>query len=488
MKILDNKVCKIVLLVLGCISLFIAQIFTGPVPYALATVFPLFFLLVTRQASGKKELIKIGALFGIFYIARFYGFFGMPVADIVLLFLFGVIVYLSFVVDYIAFKKKDSIVSTIAFPLAYLTIYSLAYFIRSSPAMRLDFYWADVPIVSSSFAVFGGYGFTFCLLFAFSLVTYAISKKKILPGIIAVLVCALVVGLGLFGESYTEKHTVSKGTVKVAYVAGDYYGDFLTYESPDDDEDYENLKRELAACPSDADMLVFTEEAFFIEESSKDKFISLAEQTAIEKNLYIMLTLSVAREGEKEVNQLYWISPDGEVVAEYTKYCTIPLIETLFYDRGTGEIASFTATINGVDINISSIICFDGDFPLYITRASDDTDWFIIPSWDWIGVEDFHKNIQSLNPIENGVTLFKPTFDGYSIAVSPSGELMNETHTRDTDFGTVNVMDIEVSSTDTFYDSIGPWTWWICPIIFGLLGVWTVACYFKKKGTAVIDK
>ena len=458
-----EKIIKIITLALGCISLGFTQFVHVPALYGIATLFPFFFLINTRKAKDKRELRNIGILFAVFFVVRFYGFFGIPVADILLFFIAGLFIYWAFVLDHFQYKMNDGIISVFTLPLSWLTLYALAGLLRVNPALRLDFYWAETLPVAQVTSIIGSYGLTFVILLVCALFAHAVTKKTPWTAVVAVLLCGLVLGFGFYRLNSAKPE--EKGTVKVAYGIGANYGDFLTYESPDDEQDFYDLAIILQDVPNDIDMFVMAEESFFFDNEENEKeFLDIVTDFAATREIYVMIPIDVKLE-DGEYNRLYWIGPDGEIICSYNKRMTIPLIETLFYERGDGKIAEFTATINGQEIKIASVICFDGDFPNYLSKVSDDVDWFIIPSWDWSGVALLHKGIQSINPIENGVTTLKPTYDGYTIVVDPYGNVTTMNSTDEYGFYSVTELVVTVKSTDTVFDSIGPYLLWLCPIL-----------------------
>jgi apolipoprotein N-acyltransferase len=146
--------------------------------------------------------------------------------------------------------------------------------------------------------------------------------------------------------------------------------------------------------------------------------LARAQDIARQEGIYLAVGLNVigpnsSPEGE---NRLQIIDPRGKVVVNQLKYgCTaihmydfeIPTIDTPY-----GRLAG--------------VICCDLDFP-YVTRqvSQKGVDVLLDPSFEPTSENIIaHSQMAPFSAIENGVSIFRPTSMGISLAIDPYGRIL----------------------------------------------------------------
>jgi apolipoprotein N-acyltransferase len=126
---------------------------------------------------------------------------------------------------------------------------------------------------------------------------------------------------------------------------------------------------------------------------------------------------------------------------------------------------------------ISSLICFDMDFPSF-TRNAGKTgiDLMFNPSSDWKDIDPMHTRMIEYRAIENGFSLVRIAAKGLSAAVDHQGRVLSKVDyftTKDQPM----ISYIPDRGVRTIYSQAGDFTAWLS--ILGL--VFTVFLTLKKK-------
>jgi apolipoprotein N-acyltransferase len=74
----------------------------------------------------------------------------------------------------------------------------------------------------------------------------------------------------------------------------------------------------------------------------------------------------------------------------------------------------------------------------------------------------------SLRAIENGFTMIRPVYNGFSYAVDPNEKLLASMDSDYTDTG-IMYADVPTKGVNTIYATLGELLGWLC--VFGLLGL-----------------
>jgi apolipoprotein N-acyltransferase len=126
--------------------------------------------------------------------------------------------------------------------------------------------------------------------------------------------------------------------------------------------------------------------------------------------------------------------------------------------RGDGKLRELDTPYG----RLSSIICFDADFPQLLAQAGTaDTDLMLDPSNDWHAIDPWHTQMASFRAIEQGFNLIRQTSKGLSAAFDYQGRRlasMDDYHT--TDYAMIS--EIPSKGVHTVYSRFGDWFAWLC--------------------------
>jgi apolipoprotein N-acyltransferase len=111
---------------------------------------------------------------------------------------------------------------------------------------------------------------------------------------------------------------------------------------------------------------------------------------------------------------------------------------------------------------LSSVICFDGDFPQLLAQASAlEADIIIDPSNDGRAISPWNTQMASFRAIEQGFNLVRPTYEGLSATYDYQGRCVSAV----SDFQTVDhvmVSEVSTKGARTLYGKLGDWFAWVC--------------------------
>jgi apolipoprotein N-acyltransferase len=141
--------------------------------------------------------------------------------------------------------------------------------------------------------------------------------------------------------------------------------------------------------------------------------------------------------------------------------------------RGDGKLRELNTPYG----RLSSIICFDGDFPQLLAQAGAlGADVVLDPSNDWRAIDPWHTQMVSFRAIEQGFSLIRQTRRGLSAAFDYQGRPLAAMD----DYQTVDhamVSQVPSRGVRTAYSRLGDWFVWVCLMILVLLTVQT----FRQK-------
>ena len=125
---------------------------------------------------------------------------------------------------------------------------------------------------------------------------------------------------------------------------------------------------------------------------------------------------------------------------------------------------------------IGMSICRDMSFPAYARQAGkQEVDIMLNPSFD---VPKSGGAMYSLRAVENGFTMIRPVYNGYSYAVDPNGRLLAGMDSDQTETG-IMFADVPVQGTSALYSKTGDLLGWIC--FAGFLGFIPLNIILKRK-------
>ncbi|MFD6162337.1 nitrilase-related carbon-nitrogen hydrolase [Nocardia sp. NPDC060256] len=206
------------------------------------------------------------------------------------------------------------------------------------------------------------------------------------------------------------------------------------------------------AARAGAKIVVWSENAARISVSDESAFLAAAQAVARDEQVYLDVAANVylptAPYGRDET---HFIGPDGALLWSYQKAHPIPGLET--YTPGDGKVPVVSTPYG----RIANVICYDADFPAMMHA---DADIMLVPGGDWPEFGRLHTQMSSLRAIENGYSLVRQDFNGWSAAYNPHGQPIS---TQDT---TVDhdpwIVDVPTHGTTTLYRLTGDIFAWLC--------------------------
>jgi len=343
-------------------------------------LFPVFMMTWVR--SNKPSL---GLLLGWFSSILAAAIFSLPVAHLwegtpiywVVTGTVGSLFFLPFAVDRLIGHRLSGITSTLVFPLAWVTI---EYLSSSTPFMSTAYVMAltqfDSPLITQISSVTGVWAITFLMTWLAPVVCLAFEHRFEWSRIarpVSLFLISLIAVL-CFGSIRLGLDRPATSTVRVAGITASSRDKTLesgvsllnTYVPP--------------AADANARIIMTHEVAIFITVEDEPALIRAGQELARKEGIYLLIGLQVEDKGRSLLheNKTIFISPDGELLSEYTKQRLMPG-EIGYYIRGEGP-APVLATPYGT---ISILICSDATFPDFVRRqvGCSDADILLVPAW-----------------------------------------------------------------------------------------------------------
>jgi len=459
----DGTLRYVLLLVLGAFLAICTLIF--PTVNAVYIIGPWIylpcFLYVSRSMTRPLHYILWAVFWYGSLMVRYWGILLPMGAGISMLmqFIAAAVYSIPFLLDRFAYKKNVRIVSLLIFPFAFAAIDYIVELMRLGSLFSLAQTQFDNKLLLQLAAVLGCKGIVFILGLSASFIVYYRKNVKVLGICLAALLVIHICGLARFNINRPLIDASDK--IVIGWSGGPITDDsFFRDESEGDlDGNTACLQRTMdEASEKGVHLLCFPEESFYLHKEYYDSFIKQAQEMAAEYGMILLLPIESwdpENEDALGINQCLLIDAEGNILQDYRKTMLVPAVETNDYEVGDGKLPSVDVSIGDKDLTISYAICFDGDFASYVHTMSDETDLFIDVSWDWDEVEDLHYRIIGLRAVENGVTVLKPTICGYTTVTDYIGRILSKTHSDDTGYEGVNLVELPIAKCSTVYHRIG---------------------------------
>lgn len=228
-----------------------------------------------------------------------------------------------------------------------------------------------------------------------------------------------------------------------------------------------------------AEIVAWAEAAAVVYKSEEAQFALIAAELAKRNNIYLVSTMLLVDDGalssdggEHAENKLVVYGPDGAQLGEYLK------AKSLWnenYVDGDGQPLVLDTSFGKIAFTIG----FDVDFPALIRQAGD-ADIVIAPAADWRTLSPHHSLMSTYRGVENGLSVFRPTYKGLSIASDSHGRLLARTdHFRSS--AETFIADVPTEGVDTFYTRAGDWFAWLAVVILIVLFITAFLSSRRRK-------
>ena len=245
--------------------------------------------------------------------------------------------------------------------------------------------------------------------------------------------------------------------------------DLLAIRKWGDDIDNDLLARAELEAQAGAGIVFWGEANAPVFKQDEPALVQRGSELAAKHGIYLGMALAVLNIGKNPPleNKLVLIKPDGTVAWEYNKVHPVPGPEAAMQIRGDGKLKAIDTPYG----RLSSIICFDADFPQLLAQAGVlRADIILDPSNDWRAIDPWHTQMASFRAIEQGVNLVRHTSNGLSAAYDYQGRRLSAMdHYQTADYAMVS--EVPIRGTRTIYSRFGDWFAWLCLAAFSALAV-----------------
>lgn len=206
----------------------------------------------------------------------------------------------------------------------------------------------------------------------------------------------------------------------------------------------------------EARIVFWQETALMLLKEDEDSLIIKGKQLARDSGIYLGMSVLVVTENFPETlaeNKIIWVSPEGQTW-EYEKAHPTPNEPSI---AGKKEIVAIPTKYG----TLSSVICFDMDFPEYLQQAGKkQIDIMCVPASDWRAITPYHAQIVALRAVEQGFNVVRCTGNGLSVAFDAYGKYLNYRNAFYTKHRTF-ITYLPIRGTRTIYSQIGDLFAWL---------------------------
>lgn len=224
-----------------------------------------------------------------------------------------------------------------------------------------------------------------------------------------------------------------------------------------DDDLLSRAEREMQA---GARIVFWGEANAIVLKEEEAAFVARGGDMATKYHAYLGMAVGVLNVGKTRPleNKLVLVRPNGKVAWEYNKARPVPGPEAALQVRGDGKLQELDTPYG----RLSSIICFDGDFPHLLAQAGVlRADVMLDPSNDWRAIDPWHTQMVSFRAVEQGLNLIRQTSRGLSAAFDYQGRrLAAMDHYQTADYAMVS--QVPTRGVPTIYSMLGDWFAWVC--------------------------
>lgn len=476
----------------AALLLFANGVDTIPIAAWLA---PVFLLRFVRSQNLRVGVPVAYILLMAEFAFQFRGMVPLPgIAYYVFLIAWALPLVAPYLIDRLLAHRLDGLASSLVFPTAWVVS---EYVLSKGPygtwGSAAYSQYGNLPL-EQLVSVTGLWGITF-LIGWFAAVCNWLWEEGLDSGRTrrGVLLCiGTIATVMLLGGARMALFPPSSETVRVASLSARKSGPELSdavsrrmFEDKATNEDMVVIRRWAAARDDDllaraeremqagARIVFWGEANAIVMKDDEAAFVTRGAQLAAKYRAYLGMAIGVWDRGHSRPfeNKLVLIQPNGLVAWEYNKARPVPGPEAAMQVRGDGKLRVLDTPYG----RVSSIICFDGDFPQLLAQAGAlRIDMVIDPSNDWRAIDPWHTQMASFRAIEQGFNLIRQTSQGLSAAFDYQGRrlaAMDYYQARDEDM----VSQVPTKGVRTIYSRLGDWFAWACLaelvlLIFSSLG------------------
>jgi apolipoprotein N-acyltransferase len=475
----------------------ILMIFTfGMYRNLLGTLFaPLFILRFLRgQKVGRGYLLLLLALMVTNTITWWNTTYENPaLGRIIIGAAFGLLYSFGYLPDRLLVRKFHGFTATLVFPVSY-TAYE---FLTTWPSPMssynsLAYGLAASPYFTQLASITGIWGVTFIICWFASIVNWiweeGLAWQRIWRGLAiyaGVMLAVFLFGLVRLTAFLPEPGTVNiHGIIETNYTEDEWRTSVAPMIATDPAAvkafaapDYESyLDGTLREARAGAQIVTWPELAVVGYREDLDGLLKRASDIARQEGIYLAVGVGLLDPNKNPINvaenRFMIIDPRGKIVADQIKYgCTL-------------AFGMYSAQLQTVDTpygRLGGVLCCDADFPYVLRQASQKAvDILFVPSFEPTREELWaHSQIVPFRAIENGVSIFRTTVQGYSLAIDPFGRTLGSMDETLAD-QKVFVAQLPQHRVTTVYSFVGDGLGWLS--VAGFVVFVILAIVQRRKG------
>ena len=469
------KNLKLILFILAICFLYFSN---GRFSFALAAwLFPALLLFVTRNSSKKFVLFVMPLTVAITLQLSFWRFTSSTPTNILFFipFFAGLIFGLIFYVDRILYFTTNKFRSTLFFPLLYTSVDFLnGLFNPFGTTGVLAYSQIDFLPFAQLAAITGVWGLTFMITWFGSVVNWAIinhqqnnSIKKgmlIYSTILLIIVSfgniRLLLPINNTTVSIAGLHTTDKELDGKAFWKALAKKDTVAFNACSNNQLNNLITATRQQANGGAKIILWSEVSPTLLNTKEDSVYNVLKTLAKELNVYLVANPYVATISDKKPeNKIWFFDTAGTNKLTHYKYGGNFIEGSV---EGNKKLIS-TATPYG---NLSSIICWDADFPDVVRQlGKKEVAICFNPASDWREIDPIHSIVAAFRGIENGCSWVRQTRNGLSFMNDPRGKTLVKMDHFETD-NWVNKANVPTVKMFTLYPIIGDLFGWLAIIGF----------------------
>jgi apolipoprotein N-acyltransferase len=469
----------------GLLLLFANGAYAIPLAAWLA---PLFLLRFVRTGRTWVVLPVAWALLSATFMFQFRGMIPFP-AVLYYLFvgLFGGSLLIPYLLDRWLTPRLDGLAATLVFPVGWAAVeYLRAFSPVATWGATAYSQHGDLPLMQIG-SITGLWGITF-LIGWFAAVGNQLWQERT-PRLAAAAFAGTLAAVLLLGGARLAFEAPSAPSVRVASLSPVPGGvkvnaDALARVSADQgtSEDLEELHQWSEALADDlvarserearagARIIFWGEANCKVLKEDESALIERGRALARKYQVYLGMGLGTWNRGAAKPleNKIVLLTPAGDVAWEYFKTHPVPGGEAAISMLDDGRLPLLETPYG----RLSSVICFDADFPQLLAQAGDmRADILLDPSNDWPAIDPLHTWMASFRAIEQGVNVIRQTSNGLSAAYDYQGRVLAAVDYYHTD-DPVMIAHVPMRGVRTIYSNVGDAFAWVCLGALALLTLW----------------
>jgi apolipoprotein N-acyltransferase len=215
----------------------------------------------------------------------------------------------------------------------------------------------------------------------------------------------------------------------------------------------------------------------------EEQFLSECTQIAKRKNITLLATFNTKKIGQNlSENKVVAIQNNGNIAFEYIKSFPVPGAENSVAGNG------FLKSMQTPDGIITSVICFDADFPSLVRQTSDlQANILFVPAFDWEAINPYHTEMIRFRAIENGCTVFRQVNNGLSAVYDATGKELHRKNFTIDNSEHIFLASIPTERKDTIYSIVNDIFAWLNVALFILMCVLQYKLKLPSKNNEKVD-